>query len=121
VRRVYADPITGKAEWGLVKGPEDRIMGVYSRSDETPLKQALFPDRYQDFEDKSGYHEWQFVYSPPALPGQPQLQPQPTPQLPPQSSPPAAGTPPTPESSAVWPEFHLGTKVIVLTRNQLSN
>jgi type II secretory pathway pseudopilin PulG len=91
LRRVYVDPIAGKAEWGLVKGPDGRIMGVHSLSEQKPLKQALFPDRYQDFEDKAGYHEWQFVYSTPALPVQPQL---PNSQPPAGRSPPVAGTPP---------------------------
>ena len=78
LRRVYRDPITGKAEWGFVKGPEDRIVGVYSLSEDAPLKQAGFPANYEDFEDKERYHEWRFIYVSPAPPEQPR---QPGPQL----------------------------------------
>jgi len=42
LRRVFVDPITGKAEWGLVVAPEGGIMGVYSLSDREPLKRANF-------------------------------------------------------------------------------
>ncbi len=78
LRRVYPDPITGKAEWGFVKGPEDRIVGVYSLSEDAPLKRAGFPANYEDFEGKERYHDWRFVYAPPAPPEQPQ-KPQPSP------------------------------------------
>lgn len=81
LRRVYPDPITGKAEWGFVKGPEDRIVGVYSLSEDAPLKRAGFPANYEDFEGKEHYRDWRFVYAPPAPAVQPQLQqPQPQPQ-----------------------------------------
>ena len=42
LRRLYPDPITGKADWGLVKAPEGGIMGVYSLSDREPQKRANF-------------------------------------------------------------------------------
>lgn len=70
LRRVYPDPITGKAEWGFVKGPEDRIMGVFSLSEDAPFKRAGFPTRYEDFEGVEHYREWRFVYAPPAPPEQ---------------------------------------------------
>jgi type II secretory pathway pseudopilin PulG len=74
LRRVYLDPITGKADWGFLKGPEDRIVGVYSLSEDVPLKRAGFPANYEDFEGKESYREWRFVYAPSAPPGQPQPQ-----------------------------------------------
>lgn len=81
LRRVYLDPITGKAEWGFVKGPEDRIVGVYSLSEDAPLKRAGFPANYEDFEGKEHYRDWRFIYAPPAPPVQPQqTQPQPSQQ-----------------------------------------
>lgn len=30
LRRIYADPFSGKAQWGLVPAPQGGIMGVYS-------------------------------------------------------------------------------------------
>lgn len=32
LRHIYIDPMTGTNEWGLVKGPGNGIMGVYSLS-----------------------------------------------------------------------------------------
>ena len=64
LRRLYADPITGKAQWGLVTGPEGRIVGVYSLSEEQTLKRANFLRAYQDFEGKERYDEWRVVYVP---------------------------------------------------------
>lgn len=30
LRRIYADPLSGKPQWGLVSAPQGGIMGVYS-------------------------------------------------------------------------------------------
>ena len=46
LRKLYTDPMTGKAEWGLMQAPEGGIMGVYSLSNGVPVKQAGF--RYRD-------------------------------------------------------------------------
>ena len=74
LRRIYLDPITGKQEWGLVKGPEDRIVGIYSLSEEPPRKRSNFPLVYQHFENKEHYKDWRFVYIPSAPQGPPQQQ-----------------------------------------------
>ncbi len=68
LRKVYKDPITNE-DWAYVK-IGDRIKGVYSKSDEEPLKQANFPDDYKFFEGKKKYSEWVFVFTPapPAVP-----------------------------------------------------
>jgi type II secretory pathway pseudopilin PulG len=42
LRRIYTDPITGKATWGFVRAPTGGIMGVYSRSEREPLKRTQF-------------------------------------------------------------------------------
>ena len=63
LRKVYPDPMTGKREWGLVKGPGDGIMGVYSLSRKTPLKRANFPPEYTAFERAESYAAWLFAYS----------------------------------------------------------
>ena len=39
LRRIYLDPMTGKADWGLVM-QGDQILGVYSPSKDTPIKVA---------------------------------------------------------------------------------
>lgn len=66
LRRLYPDPITGKAEWGFVKSPDGGFAGVYSLSEEQPLKSAGFAVRDATFEGKLKYSEWQFIFAPAA-------------------------------------------------------
>lgn len=61
LRKIYLDPMTGKAEWGLVTGPGGEIYGVYSRSQDAPLKQAGFRLAEKDFEGRTKYSEWVFM------------------------------------------------------------
>lgn len=79
LRRLYPDPITGGAEWGLLRAGE-RIAGVYSLSTARPIKQAGFGTADQDFGGRDHYADWIFSFSgapiapviptaPPALPG----------------------------------------------------
>ena len=42
LRRIYTDPMTGKAKWGFVRAPNGGIMGVYSLSEREPLKRTQF-------------------------------------------------------------------------------
>lgn len=60
LRRLYADPVTGQGEWGLVKEGE-RIKGVHSLSQNLPLKQAGFAKVYESFSGAAAYSDWQFV------------------------------------------------------------
>lgn len=69
LRRAYADPFTGKAEWGIVKAPDGGIAGVHSLSDQKPLKTGNFRLRDAGFESAATYADWKFIYSPTA-PGQ---------------------------------------------------
>jgi type II secretory pathway pseudopilin PulG len=61
LRRLYADPITGTADWGLLMAG-DGIMGVYSKSEAQPIKQAGFSTADSTFEDKSSYRDWVFAF-----------------------------------------------------------
>ncbi len=62
LRKIYPDPMTGKLDWGIVRGLDKvSIVGVYSLSDATPIKQANFPAGYERFERKTKISEWQFV------------------------------------------------------------
>lgn len=70
LRKVFDDPLTGKADWGLVQAPGGGIMGVYSLSPETPIKTSGFDDAFAAFEGKTTYSEWVFAYVPPTAPGQ---------------------------------------------------
>lgn len=62
LRKVYIDPMTGSADWGLVKGPNGELYGVYSKSEEVPIKKANFKLADAAFEGRSKYSEWQFTY-----------------------------------------------------------
>ncbi|MGU3781968.1 type II secretion system protein [Burkholderia metallica] len=65
LRRLYADPLTGTTQWGLVKAPDGGIMGVYSEAPGRPLKRQGFAARDEAFGDSDAYGEWAFVYLPP--------------------------------------------------------
>jgi type II secretory pathway pseudopilin PulG len=58
LRRPFADPF--ESEWGVVK-TTNGIAGVYSTSDNVPLKRSGFPDRYAHFEDARAYSDWRFI------------------------------------------------------------
>ena len=66
LRKIYLDPITGKKDWGFVRGPDNGIIGMHSISKDTPLKTAGFALADKDFEGKTKYSEWQFVALPAA-------------------------------------------------------
>jgi len=61
LRRLYPDPITGQAEWGLLRAG-DRIAGVYSLSEAMPVKQAGFTVADESFTGRSRYKEWVFSF-----------------------------------------------------------
>lgn len=64
LRRIYRDPITGVAKWGLVRGPAGEILGVYSLSEQAPIKTGNFAMADQAFEGKTKYTDWQFMMAP---------------------------------------------------------
>ena len=63
LRKLYPDPVTGKT-WGLVKDASGGIYGVYTVSDDVPIKQANFAPAYARFEGKTKYSDWVFEYVP---------------------------------------------------------
>lgn len=65
LRKIFVDPVTWKAEWGLVKTPDaNAIIGVYSLSGDAPLKTANFQAADKAFEEAASYSDWKFVYQP---------------------------------------------------------
>ena len=64
LRAKYIDPITGKADWGLVPAPDGGIMGIYSLSEDAPIKTANFRQRDSGFENLPRYADWKFIYAP---------------------------------------------------------
>jgi type II secretory pathway pseudopilin PulG len=72
LRKLYVDPMTGKAEWGLIRAPEGGIMGVHSLSEREPMKRANFDYADQSFAEAAklttdhsySYRDWQFAFIP---------------------------------------------------------
>jgi type II secretory pathway pseudopilin PulG len=71
LRKLYPDPVTGKDEWGTVKAPDGGIAGVFSTSEDKPLKSGGFVVRDKEFEGKEKYSDWKFSYAPTIAPGTP--------------------------------------------------
>ena len=62
LRHIYRDPITNSLQWGqLMAG--DRIIGVYSLSEQIPFKQDNFPPGLEVFSGRQSYREWIFAGS----------------------------------------------------------
>lgn len=102
LRKIFIDPVTGKAEWGLVRaGESGPILGVHSLSRATPLKQANFDARFSGFENREYLSEWKFmaqetgaqVAVQPNAPGRPET----PPATPPPPQPPTTPDPEPPQ------------------------
>ena len=62
LRKLYKDPMTGEADWELIKDvATGRIMGVNSKSEKKPLKTDNFPEHLAHLAKKKKYMQWQFV------------------------------------------------------------
>ncbi|HEY5897453.1 MAG TPA: type II secretion system protein [Burkholderiales bacterium] len=65
LRKLYIDPMTGAAQWGLVEAPGGAgIMGVHSTSEARPIKTASFSAADLGFDEADQYTKWRFTYSP---------------------------------------------------------
>lgn len=67
LRRLRADPLTGRREWGLLTDSQGRIVGVFSLAPGEPLQRAGFPAAHARFAQASSYRDW--VFGPQPLPG----------------------------------------------------
>ena len=65
LRKLYPDPLGG-AEWGIVKAPDGGVRGVYSLSEQKPMKNAGFKLRDAGFESAQRYADWKFIHTPAA-------------------------------------------------------
>lgn len=61
LRRLYTDPMTGRADWGLVR-LGGRIVGVHSASVAAPIKVDGFDDEDARFQGASRYRDWVFLH-----------------------------------------------------------
>lgn len=60
IRQLYADPLTGKGEWGLVRDAQGRIAGVHSLAEGKPIRQAGFEPQFATLKDAESYRDWVF-------------------------------------------------------------
>lgn len=63
LRKIYVDPLTGKAEWGIVYlgGGETGVVAIHSLSNARPLKIANFDSRFKGLDNKEMVSEWRFT------------------------------------------------------------
>jgi type II secretory pathway pseudopilin PulG len=64
LRKMYADPLTGSADWEVISLPDGSIIGVASRAQGRPVKQTNFGVWEAAFENAGCYCDWHFVYLP---------------------------------------------------------
>ena len=50
--------------WGVVAGPGETIMGVFSQAKGTPFKHGNFSVNNQSFTGQGSYQGWVFLYGP---------------------------------------------------------
>lgn len=67
LRRLYDDPMTGTAEWGLVRAGKE-IVAIHSLSSRQPIKQGKFRPGEEDFANARSYDQWVFKPLPPQIP-----------------------------------------------------
>jgi hypothetical protein len=64
LRRIYLDPMTGHADWQLLRDPDGGIVGVSSSSQQVPIKRDNFAADDAQFKGAECYCEWKFAFSP---------------------------------------------------------
>ncbi len=60
LRKIYADPVTGKPDWVFVRNDAGRIVGIHSVSTSAPIKKSGFPPPLAHFEKAQTYQDWIF-------------------------------------------------------------
>jgi type II secretory pathway pseudopilin PulG len=63
LRRVYPDPMTGAADWVIVRAPDGGIAGVHSRSHTQTFKKKGFRPEHAAFTNAATHADWVFVYA----------------------------------------------------------
>jgi type II secretory pathway pseudopilin PulG len=62
LRKIFVDPVTGSAEWGIVyQAGQVGVVAVYSLSKAPPLKIGNFAARFVGFENKQHLSDWKFA------------------------------------------------------------
>lgn len=64
LRQLYPDPFREGETWGVLR-QGSRIIGVYSLSDQKPMKKSGFGAKYTSFSAAQSYRGWRFIFLPP--------------------------------------------------------
>lgn len=58
IRKIFSDPMTGGDDWGLVLSSDQKIIGIFSKSNEKPIMQLQLPGK--DDGHATSYAHWVF-------------------------------------------------------------
>jgi hypothetical protein len=61
LRQLYADPLTGREEWGVLTDPAGFIVGIYSLAQGRPIRREGFDPALPGFEQAQSYQQWVFT------------------------------------------------------------
>lgn len=61
LRRIFADPLTGGHEWGLIRLPDGGIIGVHSLSERVPFDRGFVMADFAVPKGSRSYQDWRFV------------------------------------------------------------
>ncbi len=64
LRRLYSDPMTGVADWHILRSTDAGVAGISSSSAQPPIKKAGFLPEEAGFADAKCYCDWQFLFNP---------------------------------------------------------
>jgi type II secretory pathway pseudopilin PulG len=64
LRRLYADPMTGQADWNIIRTESLGITGISSTSTAVPIKKGGFSPEEESFGDAESYSDWKFIFVP---------------------------------------------------------
>ena len=64
LRQIYRDPMTGQADWQIIRAADGGVMGIASSSNAKTMKRANFEPLEAGFADMECYCDWQFLYQP---------------------------------------------------------
>lgn len=60
LRQIYADPLTGRADWGVVRDTQGHILGIHSMAEGQPIQRTAFEPALASLEDAASYRHWVF-------------------------------------------------------------
>jgi type II secretory pathway pseudopilin PulG len=64
LRKWYTDPMNQGKDWVYILDASQKLKGVHSAHEGTPLKTGNFPKDYSEFEQAQTYEDWTFVFVP---------------------------------------------------------